>query len=254
MARSLLECLAYIDSISPLVQLFEAKTRYADLTSLASRYYIVIHDVLYPVAVELSTPLTLRVFLEPITTLYIQESKMYAHIRAGDLEHRFRDFDLSRIPVINVDESERLSILAAISIADKIVSMPSERNLLKVLPGNLRTYVEAAINIIRTSNKKESSVTRSGVHTQRKILEYVLWLSRSPHDVIREVDYVLGFTMKALQIRYASFDIEVKSSSEMGFIEVANYVEKLLPINTMMYIERNATKAQKILSVATSML
>jgi hypothetical protein len=254
MVRSLLECLTYVDSVSSYIQLFEAKTRYADLTSLASRYYIVVHDVLYPVAVELDTPLTLRVFLEPITTLYIQENKIYAHIRLNYLENHFRDLDLSKIPVINVDENEKLSILAAISIADKIVSMPSERSLLKVLPGNLRTYIEAAIDMLRAGNKKENSIVRQEGGKQRKILEYVLWLSRSPHETIKEIDYVLGLTTKALQIRYTAFDIEVKSSTKTGFAEAVNYIERLLPINTLMYIERNTTKAQKIIGVAASMI
>jgi hypothetical protein len=255
MARSLLECITLIDSISPSIQLFETRTRYADLTSLASRYYIVVHDVLYPVAIEFDTPLTLRVFLEPITTLYIQENQVYAHIKAN-FENRFRDFNLSRIPVINVNESEKLSVLAAVSIADKIVSIPSERNLLKVLPGSLRTYVEVAIEMFKTEkeNRKERAFMEKEVLTQRKILEYILWLNKSPHETIKEVRYIQGLTVKALQIRYANFDMEVKSSAKTGFIEAINYVEKLLPISTLMYIERNTVKAQKILSITTSIL
>ncbi|MEM0027869.1 MAG: hypothetical protein QXT53_08250 [Ignisphaera sp.] len=257
MPKTLIDVLDLLDSFPYYSQEFKARIQYMDLTFLVGRYYIAVHGVLFPIVIDSDELPAQRVFLEPIATIYIQESKAIVYIRQNSKLDVFREHELGKAPVINLSEDEKLLVLAASAIADKIVENPSEKNILRVLPSNLRTYVEAAMDAMRAGPSIEAvkASPKTGLESLgRKFLEYVLWLGKANYDIVKEVDYVFGVTMRTLRVRYQSFDVEIKAFSRAGVAESLGVVEKILPINIVSSIIRNIEKSFKVLYVASSLL
>lgn len=256
MAKTLIDVLDLLDSFPSYSHVFKASVQYMDLTFLVGRYYIAIHSILFPAIIDSEELPAQRIFLEPVATIYIQESKAVIHLRQSDKPNVFREHELGKAPVISLSEDEKLLVLAASAIADKIAETPSERNILRVLPSNLRTYVEVAMDAMRTSSSRGFvEAKKTGLESiGRKFLEYVLWLGKNSYDAVKEVDYVFGVTIRALRIRYQSFDVEIKAFSRNGIAESLNIIEKVLPINIVSGIIRNIERASKILYIASSLL
>ncbi|MEL9940482.1 MAG: hypothetical protein QW348_08370 [Ignisphaera sp.] len=257
MSKTLIDVLDLLDSFPHYSQEFKARIQYMDLTFLVGRYYIAIHSIFFPAVADFEDLPVQRVFLEPIATIYIQESKTVVYFRQNDRLDIFREHELGKVPVISLSEDEKLLVLAASAIADKIIESPSEKNILRVLPSNLRTYVEAAIDAMKMDFPREGvgAGQKTGLEALgRKILEYVLWLGKANYDVVKEIDYVFGVTMRTLRIRYQSFDVEIKAFSRTGVVESLNVIEKILPINIASSIIKNIEKSFKVLYVASNLL
>ena len=54
MARPLIESLSMLDALATTLQEFEARLTYVDLSDFSSRYYVVVHNILFPVALFLN--------------------------------------------------------------------------------------------------------------------------------------------------------------------------------------------------------
>ncbi len=257
MAKSFVDVLNTLDFLPRYSNVFRARLQYMDLAFLVGRYYIAIHSILYPVAIDSDEFPTQRVFLEPVTTIYIQENRVLAYVRHDGRLDVLSGNEFGRAPVISLSENENLLALAATAIADKVIASPSEKNILRVLPSNLRTYVEIAMESLKTGS---SNVLGKTIQKQdaeafgKKLLEYVLWIGKANYDVVKEVDYVFGVTMRTLRIKHQSFDVEIKSYSKTGFVEALNVIEKLLSINIVSSIIRNVERSFKILTTASNLL
>ena len=107
---------------------------------------------------------------------------------------------------------------------------------------------------MKSGGADEKSAQINAENLGKKFVEYVLWLGRGRCDVVKEIDYVYGITIKTLRIRYPNFDIEVRSSTRTGFAEALNILERVLPLNIVSAIARNVERAHRILSITRSLL
>ncbi|MCI4437862.1 MAG: hypothetical protein JHC33_13730 [Ignisphaera sp.] len=255
MARPLIESLSVLDALATTLQEFEARLTYVDLADFSSKYYVVVHNILFPAALLSETPLTLKIFLEPVASIYIQESKVFVQVRGSGIEDTMTGLGAIRLPVVNVNENERLLILASVCIAERITLVPSEKALLKLLPGGLRSYVDAAYTMLKEFKKEKLlKIAEEPPTQQRRIFEFLLRVAKEPEDMIREVLYTSGITMKSLEIKYPSFSIEFKSNTKKGFAEAISFAERTLPRDVLDEIERNIIRTQRIVAVTKAIM
>ncbi|MCS7111623.1 MAG: hypothetical protein N3D82_00070 [Ignisphaera sp.] len=245
-----------LDSLSSIIASFGTTLSYIDITSLASRYYISIHDVVLPVAIDDEKILTSTTFFEPIFNIYLHENKAYAILKNTKDLQPMEGSQWSKISVIDLTQSEDFLAIAAASIAEKIYLSPSERSIIKVLPGNLKIYVDTAFSIVkRVEDAYISSSRGQKIPLTKKPLEMILWLRKTAADTVKEVAYLKGVSIRAIRVAFTDYEVEVKMyrSGEASF-EILKLLEKIVTTAILSSIHKNIERVTRILFTAVNII
>lgn len=207
-----------LDIISPLLGSLVTEEKFIDLSTLNSRYYIALHDILLPVPIKESEDTIPKVVLVPNTTIYIHEQKIFAIFKARFSEILSANVS-TYIPVVDLSLSENLLMITSSALAYRIISAPSEKNILRIMPNNIRTYMEVALKIyedMMNSIPNNVSIDRQ----TPSIIEFILWIDEAKSHDIAEIRYFRGITMRIFKIVHQNYEIDLKCSYPFphGFI------------------------------------
>lgn len=236
-----------LDRLSLLLGSLITEETYVDISTLNSRYYIALHDVLIPLAIRDGAISIPKAFLIPSSTIYVHEQKIYA-IQRLKLNYRILDANtLMYLPAVDLTSSENLLILASSALAFKASLTPSEKNLLRIMPNNIRTYMEAALKILESGTESKVEEYTTNNSQGPVIMELVLWVNESKNSDILEVRYVKGITMRIFKIIYQDHEIDIKTQYSFSSRFVAR-LASFLPSNILAAISNNIESAYKIIS------
>lgn len=239
-----------LDYISALIETNTVRQELLEIPMLSTRYYITLHDLLLPIAIrefDYSIP---KAYIMPIVSVYIHEQKVYAIIKTKKTNEYLKLYrEIYQVPAIDLTLDEKLLILTSIAIAHKIILTPSERNILRIIPNNLRTYVETAIKFLENMIKEKTVKTLQDNTRSLNMVELILWLSngREKEDII-EIYYTRGVSMRIFRIVYYDHEIDIKTyaSTSSKFI---TKILALVPNNVLTYIINNVKNTCNILHV-----
>lgn len=251
------ELIMGLDSLASIIANFGTSLNYIDMTSLASRYYISIHDVVLPVAIEDGKSLTYRSFFEPIANIYLHEHKAYAILKNLKEPYPPDNISWNKVAVIDLMQSEKFMAITAASIAEKVYLLPTERSIVKILPSNLRTYVDTAYNIVRKIKNVYSEAFQGRVQNlilSRKPIEMTLWLKKASTDIAKEITFLKGVSLKAIKISFTDYEIEIKMYRNESLPEIVKLLERLTTSNTLLSMIRNIERVTKILFTAINLI
>ncbi|MEM1541535.1 MAG: hypothetical protein QW101_01680 [Ignisphaera sp.] len=234
-----------LDSMNILISSYIVEQKILDLSSLNSRYYIALHDVLLPIAIKDREDGIPKVPLIPYTTIYIHEQKIYAVIKSYFLYRKFSNNFWTHIPAIDLTSNENLLILVSSALAHKIVLSPSERNIVRIMPSNIRTYIDVALKIIENFNDKSLRELKIDDNQVLNIVEFILWLNESKDDNLKEVRYLKGITMRIFKLIYNDHEIDLKSSTAFSPRFIARLIS-IIPSTVLLAIVNNVETAYRI--------
>ncbi|MEM1915923.1 MAG: hypothetical protein QXI86_05340 [Ignisphaera sp.] len=234
-----------LDSMNTLISSYVVEHKILDLSSLNSRYYIALHDVLLPIAIKDSEDGIPKVPLIPYTTIYIHEQKIYAVIKSYFLHRKFNHNFWTHIPAIDLTSNESLLILVSSALAHKIVLSPSERNIVRIMPSNIRTYIDVALKIIENFNNKSLGELKIDHRQVLNIIEFILWLNEPKDDNLKEIRYLKGITMRVFKLIYNDYEIDLKSSTAFSPRFVAKLIS-IIPNTILLAIVNNVETAYRI--------
>lgn len=245
-----------LDAQFSIIASFSTTLSYIDLFSLISRYYISIQHVVLPVAIDDEKLLAYTTFFEPVFNIYLHENRVYAALNNVKYFQLTEGSQWSRISVIDLTQNDNLVAIAAASIAEKIHSSPSERGILKVLPSNLKTYVDTAFNLVKTGDSC-ATLFREGrkMYPAGKPLEMILWSRKTTNDSVREIAYLRGVSMRAIKIAFTDYDVEVKMyRSGITSFGVLQLLEKIVGETILTSMHRNIDRVTKILATVIKII
>ncbi len=246
-----------LDTLSSIIASFGTHLSYIDITSLASRYYISIHDVIIPIAIEDEKSLISKAFFEPTFNIYLHENKVYAILKNTKDFYPQNSSQWSKISAVDLTQNEDFLAIAAASIAEKIHISPSEKSIVKILPSNLKIYVDTAYSIIRKIGDVDvtSFLERQKIPLAKKPLEIILWLRKSAADTINEIAYLKGVSIRSVKVVFTDYEVEVKiyRSGEVSF-ELLKLLEKIITAATLSSIYKNIERVSRILFTATNII
>uniref|UniRef100_A0A7C5TJN7 Uncharacterized protein n=1 Tax=Ignisphaera aggregans TaxID=334771 RepID=A0A7C5TJN7_9CREN len=254
------ELIDKLDLLASITAMFGTTLSYVDITSLASRYYVSVHDVLLPVAIEDKLNLTYKAFLEPIANIYLHEHKVYAIIKNSKESYFLDNTQWNRISVIDLMQNEKFTAIAAASIAEKMYLLPTERGIARILPSNLKTYVDTAYNMIKRIKDDYHDIIQQienkhlYLSSSKKPIEIVLWLKKASTDNIKEISYVKGVSLRAFKVSFIDYEIEIKIYRIESVIEAIRALEKFITSNVLVSISKNIERAIKILIIAINII
>ncbi|MEM1644271.1 MAG: hypothetical protein QXL96_00130 [Ignisphaera sp.] len=239
-----------LDYISALIEANTVRQELLEIPVLSTRYYIALHDLLLPIAIKEFDYSIPKAYIMPIVSVYIHEQKVYAIIKTKKANEYLKLYrEIYHVPAIDLTLDEKLLILTSIAIAHKIVLTPSERNILRIIPNNLRTYVETAIKFLESINKEKAIKMMQNNTRSLNMVELILWLNngRGKED-INEIYYTRGVSMKIFRIVYYDHEIDIKTctSASPKFI---TKILALVPNNVLTYIINNVKNTCSILHV-----
>jgi len=254
------ELIDRLDLLASITAIFGTTLSYVDITSLASRYYVSVHDVLLPVAIEDKINLTYKAFLEPIASIYLHEHKAYAIIKNSKESYFLDNAQWNRMSVIDLMQNEKFTAIAAASIAEKMHLLPTERGITRILPSNLKTYVDTAYNMIKRIKDDYHDIMQQienkylYLSSSKKPIEIVLWLKKASTDNIKEISYVKGVSLRAFKVSFIDYEIEIKIYRIESAIEAVRALEKFITSNVLASISKNIERAIKILLIAINII
>lgn len=206
-----LDILKILDSLSSLFNSIIVEQKLMSISILSSRYYIALHDILLPVGIKDAVNTIPKVVLIPNTTIYIHEQNVYATFRMKQVYDNIGLNSASYIPIIDLSTNENLLILASSALAHRIALTPNEKNILRIMPNNIRTYVEAALRVLENSiNTKMKSLPLTSEHNTN-VIEFILWVDEAKNSDVVEVRYLKGITMRILRIVYQDYEVDIKT-------------------------------------------
>lgn len=245
------KALTILDDASLLLRGLAIDQKYIQLPLINTRFYAVVHEVILPVLIRTHEASIPKAFLAPLASIYIHEQKIYAFLRAslfGDAPNIY--YNTYRLPVIDLTADEKLLVLAAISIAYKIFLTPSERSILRIIPNNLKLYIETALRFFeRTSNKLGSQLQPRQNNNSLSMVELVLWVNEFREGDIVEVSYIKGVSMRIFRIVYHDYEVDVRSMKISQ--KLASRIVTLLPSGVLASMLDNIEGFHKILSIFT---
>ncbi|MEM2698194.1 MAG: hypothetical protein QXF17_02605 [Ignisphaera sp.] len=245
-----------LNTLSSIIASFSTQLTNIDITSLASRYYISIHDVVLPIAIEDEKNLTSKTFFEPVFNIYLYENRAYAILKNVKELHSSDNMQWNKVPVIDLTHNEDFLAIIAASIAEKMHLSPSEKNIVKILPSSLRAYVDTAYNMVRRIriDHHDISLKAQKAVPTRKPIEIILWYKKMPSDSIKEVAYIKGVSLRAVKVTFTDCEIEIKMyRSEVSF-ELLKLLEKVITANILTSISKNIERVSRILFTAISII
>jgi len=255
------ELISKLDLLASITAIFGTTLSYVDITSLASRYYVSVHDVLLPVAIEDKINLTYKAFLEPIANIYLHEHKVYAIIKNSKESYFLDNTQWNRISVIDLMQNEKFTAIAAASIAEKMYLLPTEKGIARILPSNLKTYVDTAYNMIKRIRDDYHDIMQQIENNKylylsgsKKPIEIVLWLKKASADNIKEISYVKGVSLRAFKVSFIDYEIEIKIYRIESVIEAVRALEKFITSNVLASMYKNIERAIKILLTAINII
>lgn len=237
--------LSVLDYMDTLLSSFTIEKKILDLLTLNSRYYIALHDILLPVIVKDSDDGIPKVLLTPYTTVYIYEQKIYAITKNYVFYTPFNERVHTCTPAIDLSENENLLILASSALAHKIVLTPSERNIVRIMPSNIRTYIDAALKIMENLDIKSLKNFETTSRRTLNIVEFILWLNEAKDDNLKEVRYFKGLTLKIFKILYSDHELDLKAYSSFSSGFITKFIS-ILPRHILSTILSNVESAYKI--------
>lgn len=246
--NEVLDFIRILDFIPPLPEQPVVEQDIFGTPILTGRYYIALHNVLLPIAVRGPGDSIPRAILVPNTTIYIHDQNMYAVLKAKN-GHEGSAVSLAQhLPVIDLSVSESLLLLASSALAYRISLAPNEKGVLRIMPNNIRTYVEIALKIIENITIDEVRTSLINERVSPHIMEFVLWTNDSKNSDLVEVKYRRGITVKTFTIVYRDYEIDLKSFHTFSPRFIARLIS-LLPNNILTSILSNIETACKIVFV-----
>jgi len=257
MTMDISEAFLVLDKLVALIAGFSVTQKYIEISTLTSRYYVTLNDLFFPVLIEDAESMAAKTVLEPTSSIYIHEQKIYIISKDRQWFQSFNETYWNKIRAIDITYNEKLIALAATSIADKILHSPGEKAILKILPSNIRTYVEVAMNYIRNAISKRDSIAKllpKDQYTYNKLIEAVLWLDKESSSELKEIVYVKGVSIKNIKLEFNGYEISVLSKVS-NFPEGALYIfTRLVPSPVITAIIRNIERCALVSSIASQLL
>ncbi|MCC6058544.1 MAG: hypothetical protein LM568_06480, partial [Desulfurococcaceae archaeon] len=200
-----------VNDILTLLEFNIVKQSYVDPLIINARYYIAIHNVFLPMIIRESESSIPKVYLTPIASIYIHDQKVYAVFKlrygVGGLSS---SIDVIKVPIVDLTVNEKLLILASVAIAYKMLSVPNERNILRILPNNIKTYVEIALDIFGENSYQYNIKTKLGEFRHLNLVELVLWINNINDNELTEVSYIKGLATNTIRILYRDYEVDFK--------------------------------------------
>lgn len=256
-AMDISEAFLVLDRLAALIASFSVTQKYIEISTLTSRYYVTLNDLFFPVLIEDTESMAAKTILEPTSSIYVHEQKIYIISKDRQWFQSFNEIHWNKIRAVDITYNEKLIALAATSIADKILHSPGEKAILKILPSNIRTYVEVAMNYIRNTISKKDSLLKllpKDQYTYNKLIEAVLWLNKESSSELKEIVYVRGVSIKNIKLEFNGYEISVLSKAST-FPEGAVYIfTRLVPSPIITAIIRNIERCVLVSSVASQLL
>ncbi|MCC6015924.1 MAG: hypothetical protein LM582_02655 [Desulfurococcaceae archaeon] len=238
-----------VNDILTLLEFNIVKQSYVDPLIINARYYIAIHNVFLPMIIRESESSIPKVYLTPIASIYIHDQKVYAVFKlrygVGGLSS---SIDVIKVPIVDLTVNEKLLILASVAIAYKMLSVPNERNILRILPNNIKTYVEIALDIFRENSYQYNIKTKLGEFRHLNLVELVLWINNINDNELTEVSYIKGLATNTIRILYRDYEVDFKILSRPSQ-KLLLKILTLLPMNVLNEVVNNVKNAYKILRV-----
>ncbi|MEM2200906.1 MAG: hypothetical protein QW552_03150 [Ignisphaera sp.] len=239
-----------LDYISALIEANAVHQELLDIPVLSTRYYITLHDLLLPIAIKEFDYSVPKAYLMPIISVYIHEQKIYAILKTKKTTEYLKFYrEIYQVPAIDLTLDEKLLILTSIAIAHKIILTPNERNILRIIPNNLKTYVETALKFFEGVDQEK--MMRLSLDNTRSLnmIELILWLNngRDKEDII-EIRYTRGVSMKIFRLVYYDHEIDIKTFTSIS----SKFVTKILalvPSNVLNLIINNIKNTCNILNI-----
>ncbi len=251
------EAFLVLDKLVTLITSFSVTQKYIEISTLTSRYYVTLNDLFFPVLIENTESMAAKTILEPTSSIYIHDQKIYIISKDRQWFQSFNETYWNKIRVVDITYNEKLIALAAASIADKILHSPGEKAILKILPSNIRAYVEVAMNYIRNNINKRDSIMKllqKNQYTYNKLIEAVLWLNKESSNELKEIVYIKGVSIKNIKLEFNGYEINVLSKVNI-FPEGALYVfSRLVPSPIITAIIRNIERCALVSSIALQLL
>jgi hypothetical protein len=238
-----------VNDILTLLEFNIVKQSYVDPLIINTRYYIAIHNVFLPMVIRESESSIPKVYLTPIASIYIHDQKVYAVFKlrygVGGLSS---SIDVIKVPIVDLTVNEKLLILASVAIAYKILSVPNERNILRILPNNIKTYVEIALDIFGENSYQYNIKTKLEEFRHLNLVELVLWINNINDNELTEVSYIKGLATNTIRILYRDYEVDFKILSRPSQ-KLLLKILTLLPMNVLNEVVNNVKNAYKILRV-----
>jgi hypothetical protein len=238
-----------VNDILTLLEFNIVKQSYVDPLIINARYYIAIHNVFLPMVIRESESSIPKVYLTPIASIYIHDQKVYAVFKlrygVGGLSS---SIDVIKVPIVDLTVNEKLLILASVAIAYKILSVPNERNILRILPNNIKTYVEIALDIFEENSYQYNIKTKLEEFRHLNLVELVLWINNINDNELTEVSYIKGLATNTIRILYRDYEVDFKILSRPSQ-KLLLKILTLLPMNVLNEVVNNVKNAYKILRV-----
>jgi hypothetical protein len=238
-----------VNDILTLLEFNIVKQSYVDPLIINARYYIAIHNVFLPMVIKESESSIPKVYLTPIASIYIHDQKVYAVFKlrygVGGLSS---SIDVIKVPIVDLTVNEKLLILASVAIAYKILSVPNERNILRILPNNIKTYVEIALDIFGENSYQYNIKTKLEEFRHLNLVELVLWINNINDNELTEVSYIKGLATNTIRILYRDYEVDFKILSRPSQ-KLLLKILTLLPMNVLNEVVNNVKNAYKILRV-----
>jgi hypothetical protein len=238
-----------VNDILTLLEFNIVKQSYVDPLIINARYYIAIHNVFLPMVIRESESSIPKVYLTPIASIYIHDQKVYAVFKlrygVGGLSS---SIDVIKVPIVDLTVNEKLLILASVAIAYKILSVPNERNILRILPNNIKTYVEIALDIFGENSYQYNIKTKLEEFRHLNLVELVLWINNINDNELTEVSYIKGLATNTIRILYRDYEVDFKILSRPSQ-KLLLKILTLLPMNVLNEVVNNVKNAYKILRV-----
>ncbi len=256
-AMDINEAFLVLDRLTALITSFNVTQKYIELSTLTSRYYVTLNDLFFPVLIENTESMIAKTVLEPTSSIYVHEQKIYIISKDRQWFQSLNETHWNKIRAIDLTYNEKLIALAATSIADKILHSPSEKAILKILPSNIRAYVEVAMNYMRNAISKKDMLLKflsKDQYTYNKLIEAVLWLSRESSGEPWEIVYVRGVSIRNIKLEFNGYEISILSKVS-SFPEGALYIlTRLVPSPIITTIIRNIERCAVVSSIASQLL
>jgi hypothetical protein len=238
-----------VNDILTLLEFNIVKQSYVDPLIINARYYIAIHNVFLPMVIRESESSIPKVYLTPIASIYIHDQKVYAVFKlrygVGGLSS---SIDVIKVPIVDLTVNEKLLILASVAIAYKMLSVPNERNILRILPNNIKTYVEIALDIFGENSYQYNIKTKLEEFRHLNLVELVLWINNINDNELTEVSYIKGLATNTIRILYRDYEVDFKILSRPSQ-KLLLKILTLLPMNVLNEVVNNVKNAYKILRV-----
>jgi hypothetical protein len=238
-----------ITNILSLLEYSIVQQSYVDPLIINARYYVVVHNVFLPIMIKEFESSIPKVYLTPTSSVYIHDQKIYAIFRTRySIDYLNTSLDRIKIPIVDLTLDEKLLILASVSIAHRILLMPSEQGMLRIIPNNIKTYIEAALDILEKMELQKNFKKDLEGSRYINIIELVLWINNTIENDLIEVSYVKGLITEMFRILYRDYEIDLKSINKPTQRFLMKILS-LLPTNVLIELVNNVKNVYRILQV-----